>query len=135
MSDVSAKSNSVIATIIIGLSGILTLAMGASAAIDPVATLSFLSAGDLGPDMRNEVRAYYGGLNIGLGLVLLYSLRRTAEAKGVLITVIVAFAGTATLRILSFAIEMPASDWPLIFFGLESATAALLYLALRLDQG
>lgn len=134
MTDSSELTTSTIASVIISVTAALFVAMGLMAIYDPVYTLSFLSAGDLGADMRNEVRAVYGGFSIAMGIALFISLRRSPLGKGIVVTVAMAVGGMAAGRLISLTIEMPGTDWPIVFLAIEVVSAALLYLALRLDQ-
>ena len=105
--------------------------MGAQALFDPDSTLDYFGNGPLGPDMRSEVRAVYGGFGIAISLLLLASFRFASLAPGIRITVAGALLGMAMGRIVSRLTEAPEGIYPLLFFFGEIILAALLLYSLR----
>lgn len=77
-------------------------------------------------DGRNEVRAVYGGMCLGIAVLLLESPYLGAMAPGILLTVMVLLLGMAFGRIGSLLVERPGV-LPLAFMGLELVGAGLLY--------
>ncbi|MBV1934345.1 MAG: DUF4345 domain-containing protein [Parvibaculaceae bacterium] len=108
--------------------------MGFGAVIDPDSTLSYFSAGTLGADMRNEVRAVYGGYGVAIGLLLLATLKMSSLKTGVRLTVSVSVGGMAAGRFLSMLMEQPAGDFPLLILFVEIALVVMLAAALSLQN-
>ncbi len=108
--------------------------MGFGALIDPDNTLSYFSAGPLGPDMRNEVRAVYGGFGIAICLLLLATLKMTSIKTGARVAVLVSVGGMAGGRALSMIVETPAGDFPLLILIVETVLVAMLAAALTLQN-
>jgi hypothetical protein len=107
--------------------------MGLGALIDPNTTLSYFSAGPLGPDMRNEVRAVYGGYGIAICLLLLATLWISSIKTGARLAVLVSVGGMAGGRILSMMMETPAGEFPLTILIVEIVLVAMLAGALTLQ--
>ena len=107
------------------------LAMGMVALVDPNFTLSFFEAGPLGPDMRMEARAVYGGFGVAVGALLFASLRVPSIAFGARLGVAVPLLGMALGRAVSAVVDPGAGTWAFLFGGVEIALAAMLMLARR----
>lgn len=108
--------------------------MGWISLADPGFTLSFfIDAALLTTDLRNEVRAVYGGYGVAIAALLLWGSRverrRPAFVAGIRMTVGVALCGMAMGRLLSSLIERPVGPWPLIFLTVEVALALMLFHA------
>jgi hypothetical protein len=79
---------------------------------------------------RTEIRAFYGGLEVGLGLFLLIaaSIRRWIAAG--LVAVILGFGCTAAGRALGLVLDAPEAPGVLIFLLVELVFALLAAVAL-----
>lgn len=103
--------------------------MGLSALIDPQGTLRFFSPPVFEADMRNEVRAVYGGYGLAVAALLLATFRWPAIATGARIAIAVSLLGMAGGRVVSLLIEPASSNWPLAFIAVEVVLAAILLAA------
>jgi len=83
-------------------------------------------------DGRNEIRAVYGGMCLGVAIVMLESPWLGAVAPGVLLAVMAMLLGMAVGRVISLFIEKPGVV-PMIFLGTELAGVALLYSVLDMS--
>ena len=108
--------------------------MGFGALLDPESTLSYFSAGPLGADMRNEVRAVYGGYGVAICLLLLATLWMTSIKTGARLAVLVSVGGMAGGRSLSMLVEQPVGDFPFIILIVEVVLIAMLAAALALQN-
>ncbi len=79
-------------------------------------------------DGRNEIRAVYGGFGVAIGALLLAPLIKPALLEGVVLAVAVALLGMAAGRVVGAVFDRPGL-WPVVFFGIELAGAALLLSA------
>lgn len=120
----------VFARLVLVLSGLLFAGFGGWMLLRPEALGEFvkLDAGD--PATLTEVRAFYGGLEIGLGLFLLGAAAiRRAVVSG-LVLVLLAFGGTALGRGAGLALDGPDLSEMLPFLAVEVAAAVLAAIAL-----
>ncbi len=101
--------------------------MGLVALVDPTYTLGFFGAGELGPDMRNEVRAVYGGFGLLVGSMLFYSLKPSPLAAGIRAAIALSLIGMALGRVISLMIEPTTTSFPILFIGVELAMAGMLF--------
>ena len=86
------------------------------------------------PTARAEIRAFYGGLELGVAVAILWlGRRRVADGLRVALTSVgcVAVARLGGMVFEGFAVE--PMMW--VFFGLEATAAVLTTLALRTTSG
>lgn len=95
---------------VLGLSGLAILATGVVGLTDPQALFTPLGLEIEGVDARNEIRAAYGGMHIGIGVLLLVGAARASLRRAAL-WVGLAFMGGLTLgRLVSLAVDgMPGA--------------------------
>ena len=108
--------------------------MGVASLASPLFTLHFFGMKTLPADMKNEVRAVYGGFGLAVAGVLhhtrLVERRRPGYAMGIRTAVMVALIGMAGGRIVSFAVDATDGPYPATFLGLELGLAFLLHMAM-----
>jgi len=124
----------VFARIVLCLSGLLFVGFGGWMLLRPEALGAFvkLDAGD--PATLAEVRAFYGGLEIGLGLFLLGAAAiRRAVVPG-LVLVLLACGGTAIGRGAGLALDGPDPWGMLPFLTVEVAATLLAAFALIITR-
>lgn len=102
------------------------LAMGAVALVSPPWVTSFFGLREIPADMRNEVRAVYGGFGVAVAALLIAAVRVERIRSGVVLAVAVFLLGMAAGRVVSFALDRTAGRWPVLFLGLELALGGLL---------
>ena len=102
--------------------------MGVVALVAPAFVVGLFGETNIGPDMRNEVRAVYGGFGVAIAAVLLASLKVEAIRSGVYLVVATALFGMACGRIVSFLLEQRLGLFPAVFLVVELLLgSALLY--------
>lgn len=101
--------------------------MGAAALVNPNNVFRYFGIDAATPDIRNEVRAVYGGFGIALAALLLIGSTLPAYAPGIRLTVAVALLGIATGRIVGFCLER-CGRWPWLFGAVEIALGGALLL-------
>jgi hypothetical protein len=110
------------------------LAMGLVSLARPQYTLHFFGAKGLTADMRNEVRAVYGGFGVAIAVLLWHTVRverrQPAYALGIRTAVMIALVGMAAGRVVSFGLEGIHGPYPLAFAAVELALAFLLNVAM-----
>lgn len=113
------------ARLVLIVSAALFLGFGGWLALAPEALGRFVRVDTADAVTRTEIRAFYGGLEIGLGLFLLIGacIRRWIAAA--LVAVILAFGGTAAGRALGLVLDAPQAPAVLAFLLVEVALAIL----------
>lgn len=103
--------------------------MGAMALIKPPSITGMLSLPVIPSDMRNEVRAVYGGFGVAMAAVLVAATRVEDIRSGVLLTVGLALVGMGSGRAISFAVDRSTGGNPYLFMvGELLLGGALLYV-------
>ncbi len=106
--------------------------MGVIALLQPTRVTRCFSVPTLPADMRNEVRAVYGGFGVAMAALLIAATLVDAIESGVLLSVAVALLGMALGRLISLVIDTSVGKYPYLFLGLECLIGgALLYLWLQ----
>lgn len=103
--------------------------MGVVALLKPAFVTSIFGQPSIGADMRNEVRAVYGGFGVAISAVLLASLWLPGIQSGVLLTVGMALLGMAGGRLVSFLTEPTVGKFPLVFTVAEVLLGGALLFA------
>ena len=114
---------------IVILESLFFFVMGSVALASPRFVTSLFGELEIGADMRNEVRAVYGGFGVAIGALLLVSMWMPGIQSGVLITVGVALLGMALGRFISFLIEPVEGKLPALFAVVEVFLGGALLLA------
>lgn len=117
------------AVIQMSLVAALFLLMGLAAFAAPGRFLQIMDLRAETPTARNEIQAVYGGFGVAMAVVLIAPLGWPELRSGVIVSVALALAGMALGRLVAALRERPGR-WPLLFFCIESAGAALLLSAL-----
>ena len=87
------------------------------------------------PDARVDVRATYGGLDLGIAAFLIWCLFRDAWVRTGLVAVGFLCAGLGTTRLLGIALEGQGGGLMWSFVGIELAVALWLVVYLRRSGG
>ena len=99
---------------------LMALVTGLAYLYAPLAMTAPMGFGGLTPSALADLRANYGGLQIGLGIFLLHCARAGHIKLGLLLTLIVMTA-VPLCRALSFALDGGATPTLLAVFGMEIA--------------
>lgn len=102
------------------------LGMGLLALGRPVAITRFFAVTVLPAEMRNEVRAVYGGYGLTLAILLVVSSEVPSARPGILLTVAASMLGMAVGRSIGFVVDRTVGRWPLVFLGVELVLGGLL---------
>lgn len=108
--------------------------MGLMALVKPPSMTDFFSLGEIRPDMRNEVRAVYGGFGVAIAAALIASTRVESIRAGVLLTVGLALLGMASGRVISFAADRATPKLPVLFMAVEAGLGASLIYAMGIGN-
>ncbi|MGB0922513.1 MAG: DUF4345 family protein [Alphaproteobacteria bacterium] len=117
--------------VLVGTVAAFFLAMGLMVLLDPAThgMMAIYSPPAFEADMRNEVRAVYGGFGVAIAALLVSTFYSDAIRLGARVAVAVALGGMALGRVISFMIEPADSIWPALTIGMELALAAMLLVA------
>lgn len=106
--------------------------MGVVALLQPTRVTRCFSVPTPPADVRNEVRAVYGGFGVAMAALLIAATLVDTIESGVLLSVAVALLGMALGRLISLVIDTSVGKYPYLFLGLECLIGgALLYLWLQ----
>jgi uncharacterized membrane protein YeaQ/YmgE (transglycosylase-associated protein family) len=100
--------------------------MGITALFSPTSVTNFFGLKTSRADMRNEVRAVYGGFGVAIAGLLTASTFYSEVRQGVVLTVAIALFGMAAGRLLSFAIEHSEGHYPMVFLVVECVLGSLM---------
>lgn len=125
MSEVAGMAVSVVVVAALGF-----IAMGVSALARPAGIARHFGLTTTTADLRNEIRAVYGGFGVAFGGLLIASLvLPPAYAPGIRLAAAVALLGMAGGRLWGFACER-SGRWPWVFGVIEVVVGAALLLTL-----
>lgn len=91
--------------IVLIAAGLMYLGFGIVLLISPGEMARWVKLGLDHPSARTEVRAFYGGLEIGLGVFLLLSACRTGWMAPGLLAALLIFGGTAIARVVGMVLD------------------------------
>lgn len=114
------------ANVLIYATALFFLAMGLLGVFRPMQILQMLSVSETSPEMRNEVRAVYGGFGIAIAAALFFTSRFEELQNGVLLTVALALFGMAAGRIVSLLFERPQGKMPYLFLIMEFVLGSMV---------
>lgn len=87
------------------------------------------------PTAVTEIRAFYGGLELGLALFFALASTREAWLRPALFAQAAALGGTALARLIGIVLDGSAGPYLVLFGALEGVGALLAVLALRTLDG
>jgi hypothetical protein len=112
------------------IAGLMYVGFGVAFLLAPAELGALVHLSAEHPVARTELRAFYGGLEIGLGLFLLICVaRRPWQAPGLLVTALVC-GGTAAARVVGLLLDHSAGRTVLIILLVEVVVAAAAFLGL-----
>ena len=83
------------------------------------------------PAASTEIRAFYGGLELGLAVFFIAASTRSNWLRPALFAQVAAFGGIVLARLIGILVDGSAEPMILIFAALEGAGALLGFIALR----
>jgi hypothetical protein len=123
----------ILSRIALWLGGLGFLAFGLAFLVAPVETLARAGWAMAGDGAATELRAFYGGLEVALGSLLLAADLRGRRREG-LVLCLASYGGIGAARLLGIALAGAANDFLWIALGTEAALAVLAALALRASR-
>ena len=123
----------ILARITLWLGGLGYLAFGLAFLFAPVETLAAAGWAMTGDGATTELRAFYGGLEVALGALLIAADLRGRRREG-LILCLATYGGIGAARLLGIAMAGAANDFLWIALGTEAVLAVLAALSLRASR-
>ena len=120
----------VLARITLWLGGLGFLAFGLAFLIAPLQTMAAAGLTLEGPLAATELRAFYGGLELALGGLLIAADLRPARRQG-LILALACYGGIGTCRLLGIVLAGSATSFLWAALTVELGLAAMAGLALK----
>jgi Domain of unknown function (DUF4345) len=117
-------------TVVITLAGLGFVGFGLSCIFWPQAVLSGIGILIDSPEAQVEISAMYGGLELGLGILLLNCFAAERQRFGILLS-FSSYGGLATIRLLMMLVHGVSSSFLIVAFIWEALIAGLALLALR----
>ena len=112
--------------IVVALTGLIFLAFGLACVIAPADVLRAATGALLNhPVALIDLRATYGGMSVGVGIILLVLTSSTATIRLGLIAVVALMLGMAGARAIGMVIEPASNAVMLLYLILEIATASV----------
>jgi hypothetical protein len=118
------------ARIYLAFIAVISLVFGVVYLVAPLSMTTPMGFGDLKPSALTDVRANYGGFQIGTGLFMLFCLKRDRLKLGMLLALLLAAVITAS-RALGLAIDgdmIPPSQGALTFEVALTVISLVIYL-------
>lgn len=112
------------------LGGLAYLGFGLAFLVAPVETLAKAGWAMAGDGAATELRAFYGGLEVALGALLIAADLRGRRREG-LILCLASYGGIGAARLLGIAMAGGANDFLWFALVTEAVLAALAALSLR----
>jgi uncharacterized protein YjeT (DUF2065 family) len=112
-------------------SALLLIVIGLGFLLLPVQWAAAVEIGVPTPTARTDLRATYGGFDIGVGVFLALCARRAEWIRPGLVAIALVGAGYGGGRLFGILAEGTASTPMLVFLGLEAVLVALAVHALR----
>jgi hypothetical protein len=118
------------------LAGLGFLGFGIACLVAPLQVLGAAGVVLSGPIAATEVRAFYGGLQLGLAFCLLLSALRPAYRRAGLLLCLAAYGGIGVARALGMALDDVSSTFLWFALAVELGLAGLAAFCLnRLGRG
>jgi hypothetical protein len=116
-------------TILYG-NAVFFLVMGVVALINPTRISSYFKVPVITSDMRNEIRAVYGGFGMAMAAALVGASLYDGYRTGIVATISLALLGMAAGRLVSLAVERDVGRYPYVFLGIELVLGgSLMYVS------
>ena len=117
--------------IFVGLCALLYAGFGAWAMFDVGGALAFMALEDPAVAALNDLRGSYGGINLAVGLYLLWVTIRAADCRIALTVVALLTAGYVAGRLVSIALDGMPPGVVLGYLALEVTLAVVAYVLLK----
>ncbi|MFP6630073.1 MAG: DUF4345 domain-containing protein [Myxococcota bacterium] len=121
----------ILARLLLRASALAFTGIGGAFLVAPSAMGRFVDVSLIGATADNDVRAVYGGLQIGLGVLLWTASRRDEWLRPGLYAQLILFSGLAAGRFVSWAVVGPPGTLGLALHGAELLAIVAGLLCLR----
>ncbi len=118
----TARPTPLVTTIVL-MNGLVFIGIGAAFIIAPTEMAAIVEIDASTTLARNDLRAIYGGLELGLGVALLGSLR-TGKVDSALRALLLIFAAMILARLISITEDGPPDSLGLLLMALETSALA-----------
>jgi hypothetical protein len=118
-------------TLALALGGLCFLGFGAVMLVSPQAAMANLGLSVPDGPATTEIRAFYGGLELGLGMLLLAALQKIQYRRAGLVLGCVTYGSIAGARALGMLIDRSSSAFLWTALVVEIALALLFLVALK----
>jgi hypothetical protein len=115
----------------LGLNGLIFLALGASGLLAPVSHMAVFDVTLNGPSILAEIRANYGGMHLGMGMLFMLGTFAPSWRRAALLTLALFVGGLAAGRTLSLLVDGMPNNTVLAFIVIEWLGLALAVWLLR----
>jgi hypothetical protein len=113
------------------LGGLGYVAFGLAFMLRPLETIGAAGIEVTGAVAATELRAFYGGLELALGALLLAGALRPGRRRDALVLCLASYGGIGTARLLGIVLAGGASPFLWFALGTELLLATMAALALR----
>lgn len=116
---------------LLGLSALLFIALGVNGLVNPLGHLAPYGLELQAPGWLGEIRANYGGMHLGIGLLLALGAVRADWQRAGLAVLLVFLGGLAVGRTVSVFVDGVPPNFALVFIAIEWVGALLALWLLR----
>lgn len=111
--------------------GLVTLGFGLWSLLAPASVANIVQFGLTTPAAMTEMRAFYGGIEIGLGLYWIFSAQSASMQRPALLAMSAVWLGVAGARAIGMLIDGGATGFLWAALATETASGAIAWLAYR----
>ena len=111
--------------------GLFTLAFGLGYLLAPAALTEPAGFGDLGASATTDVRATYGGFQIGMGAFLVWAAQAEARFRTALVLVALSIGAVFVSRVIGLAMDGELSDFHRMGLVFEASLTVATVVVLR----
>lgn len=120
-----------LARIALILIGLMTGLFGVFSLLDPARLAELIQMSPLASGALTEIRAFYGGLEIGLGLFWIGSAFRPAFYRAALWSAVWVWVAVALARVLGLVLDESFNQTMAVILAAEVFSAALAFIAVK----
>lgn len=111
--------------------GLFTLAFGFAYLLIPIAMTEPAGFGALSPAATTDVRATYGGFQIGIGVFLLWAAQAEDRFRGALLLTALSIGAVLMSRVLGLILDGEVNEFHISGLAVESVLTASAVFVLR----
>ena len=115
--------------VVLALNGVLCLLAGVACVVAP-ASLAEQAGLSMAPSALTEIRAFHGGLLVGLGCFQIWCIRRPTLTFAGLLMVALSVGGAGIARVLGMLVDQEPTTYHLMNLAIEVTTVAVVTFAL-----